>query len=157
MRWVIMMNTLSAVSRSSSHLRGTLASCGLGLLLAACSVSPGGIASAPGKSSSSRVPPVREPSRATPPPPKFQTIPGLERVIGANQKQLISQFGTPRLDVWEGDARKLQFTGNACVLDIYLYPTPTSREPLATFADARRASDGQDVDRAACVAALRRP
>ncbi|GGC03979.1 hypothetical protein GCM10011494_23030 [Novosphingobium endophyticum] len=82
-------------------------------------------------------------------------MPGLEGVIGANQKQLVREFGTPRLDVWEGDARKLQFTGAACVLDIYLYPTSGSREPLATFVDARRGSDGQDVDRAACVAALR--
>ena len=152
-----MMNALFAVFRSHNHLRGALASCGLGLLLAACGVSPGGVASTPGKTSSTRVPAVREPSRATPPPPKFQTVPGLEGVIGANEKQLISQFGKPRLNVWEGDARKLQFTGNACVLDIYLYPTTTSREPLATFADAHRASDGQDVDRAACVAALRQP
>ena len=42
-----------------------------------------------------------------------------------------------------------------CLLDIYLYPTTHSREPLATYVDARRASDGKDVDRAACVAALR--
>ncbi|HKT85940.1 MAG TPA: hypothetical protein VJQ77_07645 [Novosphingobium sp.] len=125
--------------------------------MAACSVSPGSVASAPGKAASSRAPAVRAPSRAAPPAPKFQTIPGLEGVIGADRRQLISRFGTPRLDVWEGDARKLQFTGNACVLDIYLYPTPASREPLATFLDARRASDGQDVDRAACVAALRQP
>lgn len=152
-----MKNARSAVSPPPNHVRGALASLGLGLLLAACSASPGGVASVPGKTSSGRVPTVREPSRTTPPPPKFQTIPGLERVIGADRKQLIGQFGTPRLDVWEGDARKLQFTGNACVLDIYLYPTPTSREPLATYVDARRASDGQDVDRAACVAALRQP
>lgn len=152
-----MMNAMPAVSRPLVPLRGALASCGLGLLLAACSVSPGGVAGTPGKASSNRAPAVREPSRTLPPAPKFQTVPGLESVIGADRKRLVSQFGTPRLDVWEGDARKLQFTGHACVLDIYLYPTPTSREPLATFVDARRASDGQDVDRAACVAALRQP
>ena len=73
----------------------------------------------------------------------------------ATQRQLVRQFGDPRLDVWEGDARKLQFTGTPCVLDIYLYPTSRSREPLATYVDARRASDGQDVDRAACIAALK--
>jgi len=38
---------------------------------------------------------------------------------------------------------------------VYLYPTTASREPLASYVDARRASDGQDVDRAACVAALK--
>jgi hypothetical protein len=29
-------------------------------------------------------------------------------------------------------------------------------EPVATYVDARRPSDGLDVDRAACVAALQR-
>jgi len=83
-------------------------------------------------------------------------IPGLEGVIGADAADLTRQFGPARLDVWEGDARKLQFSGQACILDIYLYPTSRSREPLATFVDARRASDGRDVDRVACARALKR-
>lgn len=83
-------------------------------------------------------------------------VAGLEGVIGSNQGQLVRMFGPPRLDVWEGDARKLQFTGNACVLDIFLYPSASSRDPHATYVDARRASDGQDVDRAACVNALKK-
>ena len=38
-----------------------------------------------------------------------------------------------------------------------LSPSPRSRgEPSATYVDARRASDGLDVDRAACVQALKR-
>nr|WP_188771660.1 hypothetical protein [Novosphingobium endophyticum] len=152
-----MMTTLSgsAPRRPFTRVRGSIASFCLALALAACSAVPGGIVSAPGGASSSKVPPVRQPSRTLPRDPKIQSMPGLEGVIGANQKQLVREFGTPRLDVWEGDARKLQFTGAACVLDIYLYPTSGSREPLATFVDARRGSDGQDVDRAACVAALR--
>jgi hypothetical protein len=52
--------------------------------------------------------------------------------------------------------RKLQFTGEACVLDVFLYPPRQGAEPVATYVEARRPSDGQDVDRAACVAALRR-
>lgn len=87
--------------------------------------------------------------------PTFQSVPGLEGVIGVSEAQLVRQFGAPRLNVWEGDARKLQFTGNACVLDVFLYPTSQSKEPLAAYVDARRSSDGQDVDRAACVAAMR--
>ena len=83
-------------------------------------------------------------------------LPGLEGVIGASSADLIRQFGTPRLEDWEGDARKLQFTGAACVLDVYLYPSDASSEPHAAYAEARRASDGRDVDRAACVAALRK-
>ena len=56
----------------------------------------------------------------------------------------------------EGDARKLQFAGEPCVLDIYLYPLRPGAEPTATYVDARRTSDALDVDRAACVRALGR-
>lgn len=83
-------------------------------------------------------------------------LPGLEGVIGRNETALANIFGPPRLTVKEGDARKLQFVGEACVLDVYLYPLQPRAEPSATYVDARRASDGQDVDRAACVAALKR-
>lgn len=85
----------------------------------------------------------------------MQHLPGLEGVIGADASALIDQFGKPRLDVHEGDARKLQFSGAPCVLDIYLYPPDKGGEPRATYVDARRSSDGRDVDRAACIAALR--
>jgi len=89
-------------------------------------------------------------------PPPVQALPGVAGVIGASGPDLIRLFGSPRLDVLEGDARKLQFVGPACVLDIYLYPPAPAREPQASYVDARRASDGQDVDRAACIAAMRR-
>ncbi len=100
--------------------------------------------------------PVRAPVRVTPPAPRLQVAPGLEGVIGASGEDLVRQFGPARLDLSEGDARKLQFAGQACVLDIYLYPQGSSRALQATWLDARRASDGQDVDRAACVSALRK-
>lgn len=99
--------------------------------------------------------PVRPAVRTPPPSARILSMPGLEGVIGAGANELIRQFGAPRLDVIEGDARKLQYVGTACVLDIVLYPTERGREPMATYVEARRASDGQDVDRAACVAALR--
>ena len=83
-------------------------------------------------------------------------LPGLEGVIGKNETALANMFGPPRLSVKEGDARKLQFVGRACVLDVYLYPLEPRGQPSATYVDARRASDGLDVDRAACVRALRR-
>jgi hypothetical protein len=41
------------------------------------------------------------------------------------------------------------------VLDVYLYPPSPGATPSATYVDARRPSDGLDVDRAACVRALR--
>ncbi len=103
----------------------------------------------------SRVPAVRPPVQQHVAAPRALTAPGLEGVVGASQAELTRQFGAPRLEVWEGDARKLQFTGTACVLDVYLYPAAPGREPQATYVDARRASDGKDVDRATCIAALR--
>lgn len=102
------------------------------------------------------------PTRPTPPPqtgfqaPQVQRVAGLERVMERPAGQLQQLFGQPRLDVQEGDMRKLQFTGTACVLDVYLYPLRAGAEPVATWVEARRASDGQAVDRAACVAALGR-
>ena len=47
------------------------------------------------------------------------------------------------------------FVVTACVLDVYLYPGAGNADLRATYAEARRASDGKDVDRAACVTALR--
>jgi hypothetical protein len=88
------------------------------------------------------------------PRPHIQILPGLEGVIGADADALTRQFGAPRLDVRDGDARKLQWSGSPCVLDAYLYPPDGGGRPTATYVDARR-GDGRDVDRAACVAALR--
>jgi len=124
-------------------------------LLSAC----GG--SGTGKVQSASTPPprrpavVRQPVRRQPPPAQVQALPGIDGVIGATAADLTRQFGKPRLEVWEGDARKLQFSAAACILDVFLYPGAAGREPQATYVDARRASDGQDVDRAACIAALR--
>jgi len=141
-------------TRPALPFAALLSSTMLALLLQACA------APAPGSARGSRpvsAPPakVRQPVKRPPRDPQLTMMPGLERVIGATAAQLVSQFGKARLDVWEGDARKLQFTGSPCVLDIYLYPTSRSREPIATYVDARRGSDSAAVDRASCVKALR--
>lgn len=129
-----------------------------------------GCVTAPASTSGPQAPrTVREapPPMAAPPPrpapstggfiaPRIMQVPGLEGVIGQNGTALANSFGAPRLEVREGDAVKLQFSGEACVLDVYLYPLRPGAEPSATYVDARRASDGIDVDRAACVAALKR-
>lgn len=152
------MNLQPPTPRSATvlpPLRAALAA-GLLALLAACGTTAGpGVTSTPRASKATQVPPVRPASPTGARDPRFLSMPGLEGVIGVAQKDLVRQFGQPRLDVWEGDARKLQFSGRACLLDVYLYPTSSSREPVATYVDARRQSDGKDVDRAACVAALR--
>jgi hypothetical protein len=133
-------------------LRNVAVSGLVAVALSACA-STGGTTGGKTRPSSTRTA-VRTPVATPIRDPQFRMEPGLEGVIGATQAQVIGQFGKPRLDVWEGDARKLQFNGTACILDIYLYPTSRSREPLATFVEARR-SDGRDVDKAACVGALR--
>ena len=132
------------------------------IALAACGPTTG----AKVASASSQIPAARAASvpatRPAPPaiggfrPARLMNATGLEGVIGVDSAALQRQFGKPRLDVWEGDARKLQFSGEACVLDIYLYPARPGAAPTSTYIDARRASDGLDVDRAACVKALRK-
>jgi len=131
----------------------------LALLLASCGGS--------GAPSGGKTPVVRSassaPVRTTVPRPapvgkpiaQVQMIPGLEGVIGSDALQLGRVFGTPRIDVIEDDARKMQWSGTACILDVYLYPPANGGKPTATYVDARR-GDGRDVDRAACVAALRK-
>ncbi len=89
-------------------------------------------------------------------PPHGDSLVG---VIGADAETLVRLFGTPRLDIREGDARKLQWSGTACILDAYLYPADHDQNDraraVATYVDARR-SDGRDVDRQACITALRK-
>jgi hypothetical protein len=92
-----------------------------------------------------------------PPPAPAYTTHGLESVLGRGVRALTALFGTPDLDVREGGARKLQFGGPVCVLDVYLYPPRGGGDPIATHVDARL-PDGRDMDRSSCVSALsRRP
>ena len=94
-----------------------------------------------------------QPSTGRTPPPRTVTVPPTNPRRASQLEQI---FGPARLDVLEGDARKLQFVGEQCVLDVYLYPLRPGAEPTATYVDARRSSDALDVDRAACAKALRR-
>jgi hypothetical protein len=92
------------------------------------------------------------PSAEQPPGPTYTTH-GLESVMGRTARTLLGLLGQPGLDIREGQARKLQFLGPACVLDTYLYPPRAGDEPIVTHVDARL-PDGRDMDRASCVAAL---
>lgn len=90
---------------------------------------------------------------SAPPPVRIEA--GLDRVLGRDARALIVLFGTPDKDVREGTARKLQYLSGVCVLDAYLYPPATGREPVVRHVDARLPS-GEDIDRASCIAALSR-
>lgn len=136
----------------------------LGMPVLGGCVSPGNAVGAP----TAARPAAAIPTSRTPPPtrpapsrdgfiaPRVMNVPGLEMVIGRNVAGLQQQFGQADLNVKEGDVRKLQYRREACVLDIYLYPLRPGGEPSATHVEARRSSDGLDVDRAACVAAILR-
>jgi len=89
-------------------------------------------------------------------PPAVQQDSSLDLVIGQRADRLTQLFGPARLDLTEGDARKLQFADETCVLDIYLYPLNPSQPPVATHVEARRPQDGSAVDRGRCISALRR-
>ena len=80
-------------------------------------------------------------------------IAGLEAVIGSTARALAVHLGRADLEQREGNARRLQFVGPACVLDAYLYPPRSGAEPVVTHVDARQ-PDGREMDRASCVAAL---
>lgn len=113
-------------------------------LLGACATTPAPKPTKP-------VPQTAKPYVAPPQPIKIDKR-GLEAVLGAEEPALIKLFGKPRLDVVEVNGRKLQFMGEPCVLDAYLYPDNKGVERV-TYVDARN-RDGAAVDRAACVEAL---
>jgi hypothetical protein len=80
---------------------------------------------------------------------------GLDRVMGKDARALEVLFGPPDQDVREEAARKLQYSSSVCVLDAYLYAKEKGREPVVTYLDARL-PNGDDIDRASCIAALSR-
>jgi len=125
----------------------------LPLALAAC-VSGGAV---PTPRTGTAPPVTRAPTAPAPaPPPAFrsplvQSEAGLESVIGSRAQALSERFGNPRIDLVEGDARKLQFLGTNCVLDVFLYPLKEGSQPVATHVEARSRSDASAIDRAACI------
>ncbi len=117
--------------------------------------------------------PARKPSAAVPRPgfrpaapatpraagvavPEVMAPAGLSGVIGAPAAALTARLGNPRIDLAEGDARKLQFAGATCVLDIYLYPLAAAAEPTATHVAARVRQGGALTDPGACLREIER-
>lgn len=86
--------------------------------------------------------------------PQVMAAQGLGGMIGSPAGALTRRFGAPRIDLAEGDARKLQFAGPSCVLDIFLYPLSAGAEPTATHVDARLRQGGAAVDQGACIREL---
>lgn len=81
---------------------------------------------------------------------------GVDGVIGQQAASLTTRFGEPRIDLAEGDARKLQFASAACVLDIYLYPLEAGGTQVATHVEARLRQGGGETSRGSCIDAVER-
>ncbi len=86
--------------------------------------------------------------------PSVQNIEGVSGLIGARAEGLTGHFGDARLDLSEGDARKLQFASDQCVLDIFLYPLEPGAAPTATYVEARSPNGGAKIDEARCIREL---
>ena len=76
-------------------------------------------------------------------------------VIGMTAGDLLAHFGPPALQVREGNSLKLQFRSATCVMDAYLYPSPSGGAARVTHIDARLPS-GADTNAQACATQLNR-
>lgn len=119
------------------------------MLVSACSVSPSG----PGVGTVSSAPRPAAPAFRA---PAVMGTAGLEGIIGERAGSLVRRFGEARIDLAEGDARKLQFTSDRCVLDVFLYPLESNAEPVATHVVARERKGGGETDRAGCIGDIER-
>lgn len=122
----------------------------LGLVLGGC-VGGGGDKPAPARSAAASAP-----RSSVVVVPQVMSPKGLEGVIGLPADALTRRFGQPRIDLAEGDARKLQFAGSVCVVDIFLYPVSARAEPTATHVDARLRQGGAPADPGACIREVER-
>lgn len=126
------------------------------LALAALALAPAVAGCAGGAAPSRPAPPAQPRGSSIVVVPEMMAPQGLEGVIGQDAGTLARRFGAPRLDVAEGDARKLQFSGGECVLDIYLYPLRPGADPVASHVEARQRQGGAAVDRGACIREVER-
>ena len=102
------------------------------------------------------VPPRSGPTPVTAAPPPTVVRPVQNNsLIGQSASAVGRLFGKPRLDVTEGAARKLQFEGAACIVDIYFYAPRAGAEAVASHVDART-PDGRSAEVNSCVETLRR-
>lgn len=76
-------------------------------------------------------------------------------IIGLTADELVRRFGTPALQIREGQSLKLQFRSAQCVLDAYLYPSGQAPHRV-TYVDTRNRALA-DVDQALCVRSLEAP
>ena len=96
--------------------------------------------------------PAPEPEPQAPAPQQGPAVPGT--LLNLTAAELIQKMGQPALQVREGPGLKLQFKGRSCILDAYLYPSPSGGLPeRVTYVDTRL-SNGNNTPQPACIASL---
>lgn len=123
-------------------MRRIVASLALAAMLGACVPSPSYVRSAPAPAAA---------ARASVAPPLQTVSRDATGIIGERAGSLTRRFGQARIDLAEGDARKLQFASGRCVLDIYLYPIEAGSQPVATHIETRLREGGAPTDAAGCI------
>lgn len=76
-------------------------------------------------------------------------------IVGMTAAELVQRFGTPALQIREGESLKLQFRSEQCVLDAYLYHSGGAPHRV-THVDTRNRSLAA-VDQAFCIRSLEAP
>lgn len=98
--------------------------------------------------------PTPEPVQPSAPSPVATNDHDHSTLDGMTANELGQHFGRPRLQIREGDGTKMQFAGPSCVLDAYLYPSPSGAGvPRVTHIDTRN-SQGSPVNAQNCIASL---
>ena len=91
----------------------------------------------------------------TPPPPPVQQPRESGVLIGLTGNELVTRFGRPVLQIKEGNSFKLQFRGNLCVLDAFLYPS-TGAQYRVTHVETRSRA-GTATNQNDCIRTLEYP
>jgi hypothetical protein len=97
--------------------------------------------------------PAPEPAKPEP-TPAGPSVPGT--LLNLTASELVQKMGQPALQVREGPGLKLQFKSRSCILDAYLYPTPSGGLPERVTHVDTRLSNGNDTPQQACIESLLR-
>ncbi|MEO7603287.1 MAG: hypothetical protein ABIS39_08560 [Sphingomicrobium sp.] len=92
---------------------------------------------------------------ATPTPPPVQPPRESGVLVGMTGNELVTRFGSPVLQIREGNSFKIQFRGRLCVLDAFLYPS-TGAQYRVTHVEARSLL-GSDTNQSDCIRTLEYP
>ena len=76
-------------------------------------------------------------------------------LLGLTGNELVTRFGRPVLQIKEGNSFKLQFRGQLCVLDAFLYPSAGAQYRV-THVETRSRS-GNDTNQRDCIRTLEYP